>query len=210
MSRPQKAQAARAFPGLDKALIDGFYENVGYATPLGLVAHLQDLCRQLAPAVVVEVGSGLSTAALVAALPGESTLISVDENVEWLARAARGVTRPRTAYIAAPGESGLDFEALRALLGDLRPGILLVDGPSNHPRFSPPALRLYERIVTANCVVAVDDTDRAENDSACVELAARAELRKVDYGDPVYTNHRYSLLLPADVEPPAAFAEPPL
>lgn len=212
MSRERKAQAetvARAFPDLDVALVDRFYENYGYATPLALVAHLQQLCRTQRPEVAIEIGSGLSTAALVAALPPESTLLSVDESVQWLARAAAGVARPRTAYIAASGEHGLDFAALNVLLDGLRPGLVFVDGPSQHPRFPPTAVSLYERIVTSGCVVVVDDTDRPENDAAATALAGRAQLRKIDYGDPLYTNHRYSILLPAGVEPLAAFAEPP-
>lgn len=62
---PRTAHAgilARDFSGLAGPLVDGFYANFGYAAPLSLVLHVQALCGALQPRLVVELGSGLTTA----------------------------------------------------------------------------------------------------------------------------------------------------
>ena len=107
------------------------------------------------------------------------------------------------------GRRGPRLRALELLLAGLTPGLVIVDGPSQLPRFSAAAERLLVRLVSPGCAVVVDDTDRAANDEGAARLAAACSLRKVDYGDPIYTGHRYSLLLPAGVRAPVAVAAAP-
>ena len=210
---PRTAHAgilARDFSGLAGPLVDGFYANFGYAAPLSLVLHVQALCDALQPRLVVELGSGLTTRALVGALGPEALVVSVDESAAWLGRTAEGLPAgARVALMATPGVAGLDYDALELLLAGLTPGLVIVDGPSQLPRFSAAAERLLVRLASPGCAVVVDDTDRAANDEGAVRLAAACSLRKVDYGDPIYTGHRYSLLLPAGVQAPVAVAAAP-
>lgn len=210
---PRAAHAgilARDFSGLAGSLVDAFYANFGYAAPLSLLLHVQSLCAALRPQLVVELGSGLTTRALIGALDPEALVISVDESAEWLGRSAEGLpTDARVVLMAAPGPAGLDYDALELLLAGRRPELVIVDGPSQQRRFSPEAERLLGRLVTPRCAVVVDDTDRPDNDEGAARLAAACSLRKVDYGDPIYTGHSYSLLLPGDLPAPAAVAAKP-
>jgi hypothetical protein len=190
---------------LDSDVVDGFFANLGYTMPLSLVHQLVQLVRSRRPALAVEGGSGISTVALNAALAEHSGyLVSIEESQEFAGETFRGLKRPdRVALVCATGA-----DELAELAGGWRPGLVAVDGPTGEPRFTEPWLRLYRSLLSSECVCAVDDTNREENDEAAALLARENELLKHDFVDPVSPGRHYSLLLPAGVEPPSSAAVP--
>jgi hypothetical protein len=190
---------------LDAAVVDGFFANLGYTMPLTLVHQLVELVRERRPAFAVEVGSGVSTVALNTALAEHSGyLVSIEESDSYAFETFRTLTRPdRVALVCATGGP-----ELAELARGWRPGLVVIDGPSAEPRFTEPWLRLYRFLLAPDCVCAVDDTHRDENDSAAALLADENRLRKHDFVDPVAPGRHYSLLLPAGTEPPSSAAAP--
>ena len=75
----------RDYPRLDEDVIRDFQANYGWVMPISLLALLDALARTLRPAVVLEIGSGLSTRVLQGALAGTGALlVSVDDDPAWL------------------------------------------------------------------------------------------------------------------------------
>lgn len=187
-----------SFGNLDPLIIDMFFANFGYAMPLSLVSRIDGFCRALKPDLVIEFGSGVSTVAITDALVGsEGFLISIDESIKWLENTYRLVNHPaKAAFVCAPADGGINLAMLSRVLSlKGKPELVIIDGPSGGERFSEPALRLYRELLSIRCVCAVDDTDREENNQGASQLAADFSLRKVDYSDPIYVHHQYSILL---------------
>jgi len=154
------------------------------------------------PALVIEFGSGVSTIAIAEALRvSEGCLISIDESMNWSENTRRLLSDPaRVVFIWAPAIGGFDYTLLAKVFSPKdKPELVIVDGPSVASRFSEPALRLYSELLSSQSICAIDDTDREQNDKAASQLAARFSLRKVDYGDPIYIHHKYSMLFPSDL-----------
>jgi hypothetical protein len=190
---------------LDPAIVDGFFDNLGYAMPLSLVQQLVELVRERRPRLVVEVGSGISTAALNKALADQSGyLVSIEEDAEFALETLRALPAPdRVALVCATGGG-----ELADLLRGARPELVVVDGPTGQPRFEQPWLGLYRDLLSPECVCAVDDTHRPENDEAAASLAREKSLVKHDFADPAALGRHYSLLLPPGVAPPPSSAAP--
>ena len=189
----------RLFPDFRKEILDGFLANFGYAMPLSLLAKIEMICKQIKPNLVIEFGSGLSTAVITDSLSGsESFLISIDESMKWLANSYELVINTsRVAFICLPDNGGIKHSALpKYLLAKVKPELVIIDGPSRAGRFSEPACKVYNGLISPDCICIVDDTDRVENDSGARELAGKFSLRKVDYGDEIYAKHQYSILFP--------------
>lgn len=193
-----------SFGQLSSAIIDGFFANFGYSMPLSLLDKIQSLCREIKPNLVIEFGSGLSTVVITEALSEyeRGFLVSIDENMEWLARSYQSVGHvSRAAFICLPLDDRINHAALSEYLSlKGKPELVIIDGPSKGARFSLAAIKIYHELLSSSCICIVDDTDREENDLGAMQLATDFSLRKNDYGDPIYVKHRYSVLLPAHIE----------
>lgn len=198
------AAVAEHFSHLDTDVVDHFFENFGFTMPLSLVSRLDRLCRARRPDLVVEFGAGVSTTVLADAVaPYGGFLLSVEADAEWLGPLRDRISQPQRVgfLVFAAGrdeDDRLNYPRLSELIRSCgRPGLVVIDGPAVANRFSPAALDAYRTLLSADCVVATDDTDRAENDEAAARLAQEFSLEKRDYGDPLFLNHRYSILYPA-------------
>lgn len=199
----QIAQARTYFPELDPVILDGFFANFGFAMALSLLAKIELICKTIRPNLVVEFGSGLSTVVIANALSGhDGFLITFDENMKWLAT-THGLLKhtSNVAFVCVPNGEGMNHAALsRYVWWRSKPELVVIDGPSGGERFSLSALEVYGELLSSNGVCIVDDTDRDENDQGASGLAADFSLTKCDYADPVYVNHKYSILLPEDFD----------
>lgn len=199
----QIAEARTYFPKLDPAVLDAFFANFGYAMALSLLVKIDVICKTIRPSLVVEFGSGLSTAVIANALSGhDGFLITFDESMKWLAN-THGLLKHTSgvAFVCVPHGEEMDHAALSQYVSwRNKPELVVIDGPSRGVRFSPSALEVYCELLSSSCVCVIDDTDRDQNDLGASRLAADFSLRKCDYGDPIYVNHQYSILLPEDVD----------
>lgn len=189
-----------SFGNLGPLIIDMFFANFGYAMPLSPIPRLDKLCRTLRQDLVIEFGSGVSAVAITDALVGsEGFLISIDESIKWLENTYRLVNHPpKAAFVCAPADGGINHTMLSKVLSlKGKPELVIIAGPSGGERFSEPALRLYQELLSTCCICAVDDTDREENNLGASQLVADFSLRRVDYSDPIYVHHQYSILLPS-------------
>lgn len=198
------AEARNHFPELDPVILDGFFTNFGYTMALSLLVKIDVICKTIKPSLVVEFGSGLSTVVIANALScQDGFLITFDESMKWLAKTC-GLLNPHTlgvAFVCVPHSDEMNHAALsRYILCHSKPELVVIDGPSKGARFSPSTLEVYCELLSSNCVCVIDDTDRDENDLGASKLAANFSLRKCDYGDPIYVNHQYSILLPEDFD----------
>lgn len=201
------AVVAEHFPHLDAAVVDQFFENFGFTMPLSLLDKFQQICDAYRPELVVEFGAGVSTRVLHAALRAyDGFLLSIENEASWVAKTHSDLP-PSTqlAFLCAPGTTTatrINYPAVGRLLGDVRPGLLVIDGPAHGERFSAEAVALYERLVSPATFVAIDDTDREHEDGGARALAERFALDKHDFGDPLFPRHRYSVLAPRGEEVP--------
>lgn len=201
---PRKAHAAvveREFSHLDGAIVSQFFDNFGFTMPLSLLDKLERICAARQPELVVEFGTGVSTRLLHAAVSAyDGFLLSIESEAAWIARAHDDLgASDHLAFLCAPGTEAatrINYPAVGRLLGDVRAGLLVIDGPAHGERFSPEAIALYERLASPTTYVAIDDTDREHEDEGARMIAARFELEKRDYGDPMFPRHRYSVLVP--------------
>lgn len=164
----------------------------GYAADPGTLVHLTTLVAELPDgALIVELGSGLSTVWMAAAARREDRglrILSIDHDARWgdqtraaLARLGLdAVAEVRIAPLVALPDA--DAEAapwydLAALADAQAIALLVVDGPprSAGPSVRAPALpRLIDRL-TAEAVVVLDDTDRAEEAAIVQQWVALLE-----------------------------------
>ena len=157
-----------SFGHLNSAIVDNFFANFGYAMPLSLLVKIETICKETKPNLVIEFGSGLSTVIISDSLSDYEGgyLVSIDESMEWLENTYRLVNhKDKVAFVCVPDSSGINHAALSNYFSStLRPDLVVIDGPSQGNRFSKPALRVYNDLLTSNCVCVIDDTDREEND----------------------------------------------
>ncbi len=187
------------FPDLRQEILNGFLANLGHAMPLSLLVKIEMICRAIKPNLVVEFGSGLSTVVISDILSiSHGLLISVDESMEWLENTYKLVNhKDEVLFMCIPDSRGNYHAALsKYMLFRCKPDLVVIDGPSSGNRFSEPALIVYNELMSSNSVCVIDDTDREENQSGALRLAAEFSLRKEDYGDPIYVRHQYSILFP--------------
>lgn len=164
----------------------------GYTADPGTLAHLTTLVAELPDgALIVELGSGLSTVWMAAAARREDRglrILSIDHDARWgdhtraaLARLGLdAVAEVRIAPLVALPDA--DAEAapwydLTALCDAQAIALLVVDGPPRNagPSVRAPALpRLVDRLTT-EAVVVLDDTDRAEEAAIVQEWVAQLE-----------------------------------
>lgn len=201
--RKQIAEAQTYFPELNPKILECFFANFGYAMPLSLLVKIERICREIKPNLVVEFGSGLSTVVISDILSiSHGLLISVDESMEWLENTYKLVNhKDEVLFMCIPDSRGNYHAALsKYMLFRCKPDLVVIDGPSSGNRFSEPALIVYNELMSSNSVCVIDDTDREENQSGALRLAAEFSLRKEDYGDPIYVRHQYSILFPEHFE----------
>ena len=182
----------RDYPALDEDVIRDFQANYGWVMPISLLALLDELARTLRPAVVLEIGSGLSTRVLQRALAGTGALlVSVDDDPAWLPP-----SDPESVRMI--GVTPDQPDVLRGALDpDLSVDLMVIDGPAHRARFDPERLSLYSQLAAAHAVWVIDDTDRPENDVVASRVAADRGLQRSDHRDPLYRRHQYSVLAPA-------------
>lgn len=182
----------RDYPGLGEDVIRDFEANYGWVMPISMLGLLDELAVTLRPAVVLEIGSGLSSRVLQRALAGSGALlVSVDDDPAWLpptdpeSLRVLGITPDRPDVIRAALDPNLSVD------------LVVVDGPAHRDRFDAERLKLYSQLAAAHAVWAIDDTDRPANDAAASRIAAERGLERRDFRDPLYRKHRYSVLAPA-------------
>jgi hypothetical protein len=165
--------------------------NYGYAMPLSLLATLGQLARSRRPAVVLEVGAGLSTIVLQRALAESGgELVSVEDDPAH-------VTHERVAGVVLRPVTPDTLDAIRsAFAGRRRANLLVIDGPAGRPRFEDERLELYLELADESAAWVIDDTDRADNADAARLISQRLGLRIEQHDDPLSRGHRYTLLLP--------------
>ncbi|MEW6172008.1 MAG: hypothetical protein AB1510_02935 [Bacillota bacterium] len=202
LQRKRYLQARQHFPELEPEIINLFFANFGYTMPLSLLVKLKSLCNATACKFVVEFGSGLSTLVLSNAISPNGFVISFEENIEWLSNTSKLLNDQNRSIslICLPSSQGMNYDlVLRYLSFPNKPELVVIDGPSKGDRFSPCALDVYHKLLSPNCICVIDDTDRRENNVGATNLAGDFSLRKIDYGDPIYTNHQYSILMPENI-----------
>jgi cephalosporin hydroxylase len=199
----QIAEARQHFQGLSPTIIDAFFANFGYAMPLSLLAKIQSICKIVKPRLVVEFGSGLSTVVISDTISEhEGFLITFDESMKWLVNTYQMVNhKSNIAFVCISEVNGINHVALAKYISyKHKPELVVIDGPTGGDRFSESAMAVYYSLLSSDCVCVIDDTDRSENDLAAQRLAADFSLCKRDFGDPYYTRHKYSTLLPLEFD----------
>lgn len=167
--------------------------------PLSLLVKIERICKEIKPKLVVEFGSGLSTVVISDVLSiFRGFLISVEESMEWLANTYKLVNhKDQVLFVCIPNNGGNYHAALsKYMLLKCKPDLVVIDGPSDGNRFSESALVIYNKLMSSNSVCVIDDTDREDNQSGAQKLAVECSLHKIDYGDPIYVRHQYSILFP--------------
>lgn len=211
--RTQHAEiVAKSFSDLPQTVVDAAFENFGYTLTLSFVQLLTRLCGLRKPQFVVEAGCGISTLALSAAIaPHDGLLVSLEQDVAWIARTSARLDAPESVlFIAVPPRAdgtAFDHAAVLQLGSGWAADLVLVDGPANN-RFGDDALELYRTILAPGGILAIDDTDREENAEAATSLGRDLGLKRMDFSDPIFTGHQYTLLVPPDCELPASAAIP--
>ena len=201
--RQYKTIVEESFNDLSPTVTDAFFDNFGYTMPLSLISKINRLCRELKPFLVVEIGSGVSTMAIAKAIAKTNgVLISIEERIEYLKK-TRSLLKncTKSILLCSSTDGRINYNTLsKALSLKNKPELLVIDGPADEERFSADALKFYQELLFTNCVCAIDDTDREENDLGASRLARDFSLCKVDYRDPIYVNHQYSILFPSGKE----------
>jgi predicted O-methyltransferase YrrM len=210
--RDHSATIERAFSDITPDVLDAYFENFGFTLTLSFTQLLTELCTSRKLGFVLEVGAGISTLALSSALaPHGGLLVSLEQNPEWIVRTRERLRHPEAVeFVAVPpcaDGTAFDHRAVLRIAAHWRPDLVLVDGPANE-RFGPRALELYDAMLTPNCIVAIDDTDRGENAAAATRLATQLGLEQRDFADPIFPNHRFTLLLPPECRLPPSAAIP--
>lgn len=181
---------------------DAYFANFGYSMPLSLISKINAVCSEIQPELVLEFGSGVSTLAVSNALSGTTGhLVSIDESISWLEKTYSILKRPDDVILICAGREGtLNYRLLSEVLSFIgMPELVIIDGPSQGDRFSDDAIMLFRELLSGRSVCVVDDTDREPNDLGAVQLANEFSLRKVDYDDPIYLEHQYSILFPPHI-----------
>ena len=168
------------------------------ALDVGSLGYLETTIRRLRPKVILQIGSGLSTACLtryMVELHGakdtvyvysiEPTGQSADlttRRLAWLGLAANArVLRLPLRQQTVDGEptTGFDLQsdALRQLLGNVKPDFVVVDGPSGEGELRFGTIPLVRDFLESGASIFIDDALR---DSELKTAATWSERRLVD------------------------------
>ena len=187
------------YPDIDNSVLDVYCSNYGWTAPISLIVKLKDICRRRHPKLVLEFGSGLSTLLLAKALEKDSYLITVDQSMDYLYKTHKNMfceNKCKVMYVSWK-DGVIDYKVIKNMVGvGKKANLILIDGPAEGDRFSEKAVSLYENIMAPDSVCFVDDTDRSGNDEGAIYLAGELNMRKLDFKDPIFTKHRYSIILP--------------
>jgi len=124
-------------------------------------------------------------------------LITIDESLKWLENTYNLVNyKNGVLFVCIPDITNYHAAWSNYIALKSKPDLIVIDGPSGGNRFSESALKVYNQLLSPNSVCAIDDTDREDNNLGASKLAAEFSLNKMDYGDPIYTKHKYSILFP--------------
>jgi predicted O-methyltransferase YrrM len=137
-----------------------------WAASPDLLLTISEVIKKVRPALVVELGSGVST--LVAAKSGARKIVSIDNSDVWGAKTVallkehkvRGVDvriAPLRPY--ANGSDWYDVAAIRELK---KIDVLIIDGPpgSKNPEARYPALQQFKDKLSPMAIVIIDDVHR--------------------------------------------------
>ena len=137
-----------------------------WAASPDLLLTISEVIKKVRPALVVELGSGVST--LVAAKSGARKIVSIDNSDVWGAKTVallkehkvRGVDvriAPLRPY--ANGSDWYDVAAIRELK---KIDVLIIDGPpgSKNPEARYPALQQFKDKLSPTAIVIIDDVHR--------------------------------------------------
>lgn len=150
-----------------------------WAASPDLLLTISEIIKKAQPALVVELGSGIST--LVAAKSGARKIVSIDNSDVWGAKTVallkehkvRGVdVRIASLQPYANGSEWYDVEAIKDLK---KIDVLIIDGPpgSKNPEARYPALQQFKDKLSASAIVIIDDVHR-EGERKLAEDFAKA------------------------------------
>lgn len=150
-----------------------------WAASPDLLLTISEIIKKAQPALVVELGSGIST--LVAAKSGARKIVSIDNSDVWGAKTfallkehkIRGVdVRIASLQPYANGSEWYDVEAIKDLK---KIDVLIIDGPpgSKNPEARYPALQQFKDKLSASAIVIIDDVHR-EGERKLAEDFAKA------------------------------------
>lgn len=150
-----------------------------WAASPDLLLTISEIIKKAQPALVVELGSGIST--LVAAKSGARKIVSIDNSDVWGAKTVallkehkvRGVdVRIASLQPYANGSEWYDLEAIKDLK---KIDVLIIDGPpgSKNPEARYPALQQFKDKLSASAIVIIDDVHR-EGERKLAEDFAKA------------------------------------
>lgn len=202
--RKKTHKARRLFAHLGNSVIKSFLRNYDYALPLSLLEKIDLINKKARPKLIVEFGSGVSTLMWSKNLSAYSTLVTVEEDIDFLKQTKELVegtaARQKILFIYSPKLPGLEnYETLLNCWDFKSPaGAMLIDGPKGD-RFTEKAVKLYEKMLDAGSFCLIDDTDREITNQQAKILAEKKRLLKYDFQDEIRPNHRYSVLAPASV-----------
>jgi predicted O-methyltransferase YrrM len=197
----------RKYPNLESFIINLFWENYDYAMPISLLDKLDKISKDIKLKLIFEFGSGVSTILLANNLKGQEGRIFVfDESLKWIENTYKKCSNvDNIIFMFSPFKQKINYQIFTEDIDiNKRIDLLVIDGPTED-RFTENANQLYDKLISSETICAIDDTDREVNDIEAQKLAEKHKLRKVDYKDPLYTNHKYSILYPLSVDDESLF-----
>lgn len=191
----------RTYPDLEGFIIKPFLENYGYTMPISLLVKLSEITTKLKLQLVIEFGSGVSTILLVSNLKNTGgKMIVFDESLKWINNTYKKCLHiDNTLFIFVPAKEKINYQTIAENINfNKKTDLLIIDGPSRD-RFTENARKLYDLLMSTETICVIDDTDREINEIEAKNLAKKHKLQKVDYKDPLYTKHKYSILYPQSI-----------
>lgn len=192
----------KTYSDLPESVIEYFLENYGYTIPISLLAKLDVITKEFKPQLVFEFGSGVSTILIASNLKNSrGRIFTFDESLKWIENTYRKCPDiDNVLFIFAPSSEKINYDIFTKNIDiSKKIDLLIIDGPSGD-RFTEQAIQLYDKLISSDTICVIDDTDRETNDIEAQKLAKAHNLRKMDYRDPLYTRHKYSILYPQSMK----------
>jgi predicted O-methyltransferase YrrM len=150
-----------------------------WAASPDLLLTISEIIKKSQPAMVVELGSGIST--LVAAKSGARKIVSIDNSDEWGAKTVELLKEHRVRGVSVriaplqPYANGSDWYDLDAIKDLKKIDLLIIDGPpgSKNPEARYPALQQFKDRLSTTAIVIIDDVNR-EGERKLAEDFAKA------------------------------------
>ena len=189
--------ANKNFSYLGRDIIHLFFDNYKYAAPISLLGKIYNILRLYKPTFIIEFGSGVSTVLMAKNTAPPTTIISFDENLEYMQKYIPYFKNNKNViYLHIQKKNGTDYQHLQNDISFKKPAdFLIIDGPSGE-RFGNDTKKFYDLIINQDTLCIIDDIDRDIINIEAQKIADKYQLQKMDYSDPLYEHHKYSILFP--------------